>query len=548
MAEHTRVRWRRGRRGEATPPALTRAGRSTLLGGCVLLAVAAVAGQPLIAASGAVMLGLVAAAWVGVRADQRLLGDLRLRLEPVQSPSRARGQPLGVRVHLQNPAPRPIRRVDYALRVTGEPGLDLPDGSPVPAGLSVPARSQGELALRLTFARAGHWHVHGVDFSLIGPLGLARAQRYHPCELAVHVRPRRLPRRHVERLIAASGAPRERVGLHVNQLAGSGTELRELRDYVPGDPLRSMAWRATARRQRPLVRAYEEESVRRLQLLLDIGPTMRAGVAGATPLDRAIDLVATIAELSVYDRVGLTTFDQRVYGHLEAAGGRPHLQRQLRHLMDLSRVVDADLTEVADSEVLARVGAFLEIQDGVALRRAGDDPQRPRVARTLADPLAELYDAGALYAAVADYLVRERERGHAALHGKSRPARDTLAARVRLFCALRGITLPYRLTGPAEAREQGLMHAIGRCLAARGADDLLIFTDLRGLAPDGPALRALRLASARHRRLSVVNLGPPPDRALSGALRMARASFIQLGEASPPAAEAPDDDADEAPV
>ncbi|MEZ4469009.1 MAG: DUF58 domain-containing protein [bacterium] len=512
----------------------------------MLLVVAAVAGQPLLAASGALMLGLVAAAWVGVRADQRLLGELLLKIEPLQGPSRVRGAPLAARLRLRNPGLRPIRRVDYALRVTGEPGLALADGAPLPTALSIPARSEGALDLRLVFARAGNWHIHGIDFALAGPLGLARAQRYHPCELGLHVRPRRLPRRQVERLLAASGAPRERVGLHVNQNAGSGTELRELRDYVPGDALRSMAWRATARRQRPLVRAYEEESVRRLQLLLDVGPTMRAGEAGETPLDRAVDLCATIAELSVYDRVGLTTYDQRVYGHLEAAGGRPHLQRQLRHLMDLSRVVDADLTEVADSEVLARVGAFLEIQDGVALRRAGDDPQRPRVARTLADPLAELYDAGALYAAVADYLARERERGHAALHGKSRPARDTLAARVRLFCALRGITLPYRLTGPAEAGEVGLMHAVGRCLAARGADDLLIFTDLRGLAPEGPAVRALRLASARHRRATVVNLGPPPARALAQALRSARARLVQLGGAVAEDARTAPDQADEA--
>lgn len=523
------LRWRSRRAGEAPPPSLTRRGRATLLGGGLLLCLAATGGQPLLAASGAVMLALVGAAWVAVRADQRLLSRLKLTLVPLGGPSRSRGRPLPLQMTLEHRGGRPITRLEHRLRVTGEPHVWAPGLEvPAPRGLSIPARARGEVRFDLVFPRAGHWYVHGVDFKVPGPLGLTLARRYQPCELPLHIRPMRLPRRQVERLVDASGAPRERVGVHPNRMAGSGTELRELRDYVPGDALRSMAWRATARRQRPLVRAYEEESVRRLQLLLDIGPTMRATLHdGQAPLDQAIDVCATLVELSVQDRVGLTTYDHRVYGHLEAAGGHPHLKRMLRHLMDLSRVVDADLTEVADSEVLARVGAFLETQDGVSLRRAGEDPTRPRTARTLADPLAELYDTGVLYTAVTTYLAQERERGHAALHGKARPARDTLAARVRLFCALRGITLPYRLTGAA--REEGLVQAVGRCLSGRGADDLLIFSDLRGLSTDGPAVRALRLAASRHRQVTLVVLGPPLERPLLQALRSARVRMVALG-------------------
>lgn len=519
------ARFRTRRPGEALPPALTRRGRATLLGAAMLLITAATGGQPLLAAAGAFMLALVAGAWVGVRADQRLLGRIKLELSALGGPSRGRGKRLPVQLVLEHRGRRAVSRVELRLRVTGEPTIQTHQSDDeAPSGLSIPARARGALVLDLTFPRAGQWHVHGIDFKVPGPLGLTLARRYQPCELALHIRPRHLPDRQVERLIALSGAPRERVGAHRNRMAGSGMELRELRDYVPGDALRSMAWRATARRQRPLVRAYEEESVRRLQLLIDIGPTMRAGVVGDTPLDRALDLGSTLVELSVHDRLGLTTYDTRVYGTLEPGGGLPHQRRLLRHLMDVTRVVDADLTEIADSEVLARVGAFLEVQDGVPLRRAGDDPMRPRTARTLADPLAEIYDTGALYSAVTTWLAQERERAQAALHGKLRPARDTLAARLRLFCSLRGITLPYRLTGAD--REQGLVHAVGRCLSGKGADDLLILTDLRGWTPDGPAVRALKLASARHRQVTLVHMGPAPERVVLTALRMARTRVV----------------------
>lgn len=514
--------------GDTRPPQLTIRGRAVLLGSALLLVIAAAAGQPVVAASAASMLALLTGAWLGVQRDLELIAGLTVELDVEGKPTRTRRVPFEVQMALAHRGRRALRHVGFRLRTTGEPTIALLDEGDFT--LNIPARARGAARLSLTFARAGHWHVHGVEFLIAGPLGLTRARRYQPAGLALHVRPRQLPRARAERLIGPTGALREREGRHRNSAVGHGTELRELRDYVPGDALRRMAWRATARRQRPLVRAYDDESVRRLQLLIDIGPTMRAGEMGDTPLDRAIDLGAALVRLAQHDRIGLTTFDHRIYGHIEAAHGRPQIQRMLRHLMDLSRVVDADLTEISEGELIARVGAFLQVQDGVALSRDGEDPWHPLVARTLADPLGELYDVAALYATVTAYLARERERGHAALYAKSRPAHDTLSARLRLFCVLRGITLPYRLTGPAHSAEEGLVQAVSRCLS-RGADDLVVITDLRGLSPDGGAVRALRLARARHRRVIVIDLGARDGggrRPIHGALTAARVRLQRL--------------------
>lgn len=512
--------------GDHRAPQLTDRGRSVLFAAVLLLLLSAVAGQPMITLTGASLLALLTGAWIGVQRDLDLIHGLAVDLTAEGGPSRTRRKPFELHLAIAHPGRRALRHVGFRLRTTGEPAIELLDAGGFT--LDIPARARGVARLGLTFQRAGHWHVHGVEFSLLGPLGLTKAQRYQPCDLPLHVRPQRLPRKQTERLIGPSGALREREGRHRNRSVGHGTELRELRDYVPGDALRRMAWRATARRQRPLVRSYDDESVRRLQLLVDIGPTMRAGEMGQTPLDRAVDLASTLAHLAQHDRVGLTTFDHRVYGHMEAATGRPQIQRMLRHLMDLSRVVDADLTEISEGELIARVGAFLQVQDGLPLARDGEDPWHPAVARSLADPLGELYDVAALYAAVTTYLARERERGHAALYAKSRPAHDTLSARLRLFCVLRGITLPYRLTGPSHSSEDGLVQSVTRCLRRNTADDLVILTDLRGLARDGDGIRALRLATARHRRVVVIDMSGGEQREVYGALAAARVRVARL--------------------
>jgi len=507
-------------------PALTTTGRTLLVAALGVLLVAATSGTPALFGIAAVALGMLGGAWFDARALRRDAEALSLEIEARDGGARARGAPLPVGLVLLHAGARGLRDVTVTLRVAGEP-------SPAPRiRVDVPAGARGEVVFPLRFPHAGHWRIHGAVVRLESWLGLAACERYVPDEHTLVVRPRRLPPLVADPLLSRRGAWRDRAGRHINRQAGSGLELRELRDYVPGDALKTVAWMATARRQRPLVRAFEEESVRRVQLLLDMGPTMRAGAPGATPLDAAVDLCASLAERGVHDRVGLTSFDHRVYGHLKPASGRAHLQRQLHHLMDLTRVVDDDLTETTDAELLARIGAFLEAQESLPLRRVGDAPWRPAVARTLIDPLAELYDEGALYQAVTRYLAHERDRGHAALFAKSRPAKETRSARLRLFCALRGLPLAYRLTGPTDARETGLRDAIGRNLMPGGPERLLVFSDLRGLRPDGEGIRALRLASARKKQVVLVPLGAPAPAPVLRALRAARVQLQTLPDFS----------------
>jgi uncharacterized protein (DUF58 family) len=499
---------------------LTPLGRA-LLGLAVILVVAGAAtGAPVLIAQAALLIAVLATAHRAHHRRMHQVAAFGVELTLPDGPSVVRGQPLSVELGLRRRTPGPVLPVQFRLRVGG--AVLNNDAWTLP----VPPHAETRLHRSIVFARTGHWWLHGVELNITGPLRLVEAWGYATTEQMVTVRPAAVAPHVLRMLRQTVGSVGEQAGPNRTRQIGDGAEVRELREYVPGDPLRAIAWRATARRGRLLVRATEEERRRRIQLLLNIGPTMRRGVPGSATLDTAIDLCAAIFSALPADRLGLTTYDHRVYGHIGPASGRVARQRAQRHLFDLGRVVDADLTEISAGALAARVGRFLETQDQVRLLRI--DPDHPRLARTLVDPLGELYDAGHLFAAVTDFLAQARTQGHAALFAKQRPAKDTFEARLRLFCALRGITLPYRLTGPADAAEAGLRAALTQNLGARSADELWVISDLEGLTEDGPAIRAMAGLIARKKRVVLIALGPVSD-VLRSALYRAHVRIVPAG-------------------
>lgn len=121
---------------------------------------------------------------------------------------------------------------------------------------------------------------------------------------------------------------------------GSGVEFDEVREYVPGDPRRSMDWGVTARTGRPHVRKYVDERERTLLLMLDLSASMDAGEAAWTPRQFAARVCATLAMAAVRnnDRVGLLAFSDRVEHFLAPRKGRRHLLALLRDCLSLEAI------------------------------------------------------------------------------------------------------------------------------------------------------------------------------------------------------------------
>ena len=192
--------------------------------------------------------------------------------------------------------------------------------------VNIPAGQQESLVTRLRPARRGDQHAAVVTARSIGPLGIAGRQRSQRVPWQVRILPPFLSRKHLPSRLAKL---REIDGLLPVLIRGQGTEFDSLREYVIGDDVRSIDWRATARRADVVVRTWRPERDRRVVLVLDTGRTS-AGRVGVDPtavddlgwprLDWSMDAALLLAALAsrAGDHVDFLAHDRvvraQVYG------------------------------------------------------------------------------------------------------------------------------------------------------------------------------------------------------------------------------------------
>lgn len=121
-------------------------------------------------------------------------------------------------------------------------------------------------------------------------------------------------------------------GGHRSIRMGDGIELADIREYSPGDDVRSIDWNVTARTGRPHVRVYDADRDVTVLVVADRSASMAFGTASSTKERLARELVAAIAALVVRrgDRIGGLMFDEQRAGGLRAASGRRAALRLLQ--------------------------------------------------------------------------------------------------------------------------------------------------------------------------------------------------------------------------
>jgi uncharacterized protein (DUF58 family) len=132
---------------------------------------------------------------------------------------------------------------------------------------------------------------------------------------------------------------------------GHGTEFDVLREYVIGDDVRSIDWRASARHNDVVVRTWRPERDRRLVCVLDTGRTSALRVGNAPRLDAAIDAALLLAVLAdrADDRVDMIALDSAVRARVEGGGHKAKVAR----LIDAMASLEAAPAET-DFQLLAR--------------------------------------------------------------------------------------------------------------------------------------------------------------------------------------------------
>ncbi|HEY6798877.1 MAG TPA: DUF58 domain-containing protein [Kineosporiaceae bacterium] len=293
----------------------------------------------------AAVLGWAGLVVLAVVVDLMLAGSPRaLRLEREVPASVRLGEPADAALTVTNSGRRPVRGV---LRDAWQPAA----GAQQPRHqLNVPAGERRRLVTRLLPTRRGDRQADRVTVRSVGPLGLAARQRSLPLPGRIRVLPPFSSRRHLPSKLARL---REIDGRTALRIRGQGTEFDSLRDYVDGDDVRSIDWRATARRQQVVVRTWRPERDRRVLLVLDTSRTAAARVADAPRLDAAMDAALLLAALATRagDRVDLLAVDRRVRARVEGVTG----SRLLPALVEALAPLDADLVEADWGAVVTAV-------------------------------------------------------------------------------------------------------------------------------------------------------------------------------------------------
>ncbi|HEX7352832.1 DUF58 domain-containing protein [Brachybacterium sp.] len=365
---------------------------------------------------------ILAALWtVVVLADALAATDPRTLRVRRETPTQVRlGNTVSGRLLLTNPT---SRTASLEVRDAWNPTAGLAEQR---STLRLPAQERRAIAQSFTPTRRGEHRSRELLIASRGPWGLARrtARATAPGPLlALHPfgARRHLPSR-VQRL-------REIEGLASIHQRGQGTEFDSLRDFVDGDDVRSIDWRATARRRSVVVRTWRPERDRHVLIVVDTSRTSAGRLGEATRLDAAFDAALLLTALAgqAGDRVDLVCVDR--IPHVSVLGSTR--TKVLHDMVAATAAVDPALVET-DWELTAstiaertRRGSLVVlitpvessvIDSGllpVAARLAKD---HPLVVASVSDPALEELAAGrgdleAVYRAAAAEQARAERTG-----------------------------------------------------------------------------------------------------------------------------------------
>ncbi|WP_144828832.1 DUF58 domain-containing protein [Microbacterium sp. BH-3-3-3] len=300
--------------------------------------------------------------------DRALAADPR-RVEITRThPERALlDEPVAGELRVRNLGTRTLRaRVRDAWQPTaGAPAerqrFTVPPGERRGAPLPLLPRRRGELRSAFVVVRAA------------GPLGLAGRQGVVDAPARLRVLPPFTSRRHLPSRLARL---RELDGNTTLQVRGQGTEFDSLREYVRGDDVRSIDWRATARAGTTMLRTWRPERDRHVVIVIDTGRTAAARVGDGVRLDAAMEsaLLLSVLASRAGDHVHLVMFDRVPRARVTRVDGA----QLLPALVDAMAPVDPQLIDTDWDAALAQVRGLAVRPALMVLLTAADDPEAAR--------------------------------------------------------------------------------------------------------------------------------------------------------------------------
>jgi uncharacterized protein (DUF58 family) len=218
----------------------------------------------------------------------------------------------------------------------------------------IPARQRRRLELILQPTRRGDRQAGPVVVRALGPLRVAGRQAQLEAPWTVRALPPFYSRKHLPSRLARL---RELDGRATILQRGQGTEFDSLREYVPGDDVRSIDWRGTARSNTVVVRTWRPERDRHVLIVVDSGRTSAGRVGDQPKLDHAMDAALLLAVLAsrAGDRVDLLVADREVRASVLRASAAEILPAFVNAMATIEPVlVETDHRELV-TEIATRV-------------------------------------------------------------------------------------------------------------------------------------------------------------------------------------------------
>ena len=121
-------------------------------------------------------------------------------------------------------------------------------------------------------------------------------------------------------------------GQYRSVFRGTGMEFEEVREYTPGDEVRDIDWKVSARMGRPFIKRYREERERVIMLLLDLSASMQFGTRDCVKTDIAAETASILAFNAVRnnDKVGAVLFTDHVEKYIPPQKGSGHVWRVIK--------------------------------------------------------------------------------------------------------------------------------------------------------------------------------------------------------------------------
>lgn len=126
-------------------------------------------------------------------------------------------------------------------------------------------------------------------------------------------------------------------GQYHSAFKGRGMEFEEVREYQPGDDVRTIDWNVTARAGRPFVKRFREERELTVMLVVDVSQSQGFGTQSQLKRDLVAEVCATLAfsAISNNDKIGLIAFSDRIEKYVPPKKGTSHVLRCVRELLTL---------------------------------------------------------------------------------------------------------------------------------------------------------------------------------------------------------------------